>query len=130
MLDACAAGLTLSTIMPLTLKAVPFVPSVSELRMPDGNPLLMSRLSIHPSVPLFVQFASIPRKSRSFAVEKLGLKISVSGVGVLVVELVERARGPKNEAFIVVPVKPTAQRLATRFTEPAKYSMPEEGLVK
>src|SRR3984893_12058328 len=130
MLEACAAELTLSMMMPLTLNAVPFVPRVNVARTPVGNPLLMSRPSTHPLVPLFVQFASIPTNSRSLAVEKLGLKISVRGVGSLVVGFVERRRGPENEAFMVVPVKPTATRLAILFTEPAKYNNPEEGLVK
>lgn len=130
MLEACVAELTLSMTMPLRLKEAPLVPSVNELSTPDGKPLLMSRVSIHPLLPAPVQFASIPRNRRSFAVEKLGLKTSVNGVASLVVVLVERSSGPENEAFIVVPVKPTATRLAIPFTDPAKYRSPEEELIK
>src|SRR6266849_1702853 len=130
MLEPWAEELMLSITMPLTLNIDPAVARARESRMPDGKPLLISKLSMHPFALPFVQLNSIPRKSLSFAVEKLGLKISVSPVASLVVELVERSRGPKNEAFIVVPVKPAAKRVACPLTDPAKYSSPEEGLVK
>jgi hypothetical protein len=48
------------------------------------------------------------------------LKTSVNGVGELVEALVLRASGPKNVVFMVVPVKPTRYRVATKLIVPAK----------
>jgi hypothetical protein len=94
-------------MMPLTLSDDPLVPSARELRIAEGKPLLISKLSMHPSALPFTQLASIPTKSRSGEPDKLGLKNSVKELGTLVVGLVESTSGPENEAFIVVPVKPT-----------------------
>ena len=57
------------------------------------------------------------------------MKISVNGVGALVVELVDRVSGPEKVEFMTFPVKPTLKRLATPLEAPAKYSDPEAGLV-
>src|SRR6266849_9503528 len=100
MLDAWAEELRLSMMMPFTLNDPPLVPSARELRIADGNPLLISRLSMHPSALPFTQLASMPTKSRSGEPDKLGLKNSVKEPGTLVVALVERTSGPENEAFI------------------------------
>ena len=116
--------------MPPTLGTPPPDEITNEFRIPDGKPLLISKLSIHPLGLPIAQSASIPRNSRSFAVDKLGLNASVIGVGTLVMEFVDRVRGPRNDEFIVVPVKPTAQRLANPLIAPEKYSSPEDGLAK
>ena len=93
--------------MPLTLSDAPLVPSARELRIADGKPLLISKLSMHPSALPFTQLASIPTKRRSGEPDKPGLKNSVKELGTLVMEFVESTSGPEKVEFIVVPVKPT-----------------------